>query len=190
MQNFTTTRHLINALEDLCPSADAVDRMRSHPSSDELRRHWQLPVYFQLRWKEIVGRLEQKLAMAASAAQASSKGANGGGGQAEWVLVQTPAIWEAISASWDDNVYLPELGGRFLRLTMQVSIPQRTIIRPTHATTDEDIGDARGSELAGYAGLTIDPIAFRDLSSFTARRHLGRGPPASRCVSYRYHQAQ
>ena len=35
--------------------------MRSHPSYVAFERRWQLPVYFQLRWKEIVGKLEDTL---------------------------------------------------------------------------------------------------------------------------------
>lgn len=126
IQNFTTTRHLIDALEALCSSADAVERMRAHSATDELRRQWQLPVYFQLRWKEIVGRLEQKLAMASTAqtpvqGQRQVTGASVEEQEQDWVLPQSPAVWEAVQACWDDKVYLPELGGRFLRLTLQVS---------------------------------------------------------------------
>ena len=86
--------------------------------TEELRRQWQLPVYFQLRWKEIVGRLEQKLALVSSGSNVS---APKGQGQDGWTLPQSPAIWEAVQACWDDKVYLPELGTRFLRLTLQVS---------------------------------------------------------------------
>ena len=35
--------------------------MRSHPTYVAFERRWQLPVYFQLRWKEIVGKLEDNL---------------------------------------------------------------------------------------------------------------------------------
>lgn len=40
----------------------AIERMRAHPVYVQFERRWQLPVYFQLRWKEIVGRLEEALA--------------------------------------------------------------------------------------------------------------------------------
>lgn len=36
--------------------------MRSHPIYGAFERRWQLPVYFQLRWKEIVTKLEEALA--------------------------------------------------------------------------------------------------------------------------------
>ena len=35
--------------------------MRSHPISDSFRSRWQLPVYFQLRRKEIILKLEDAL---------------------------------------------------------------------------------------------------------------------------------
>ena len=35
--------------------------MRAHPVYTAFERRWQLPVYFQLRWKEIVTKLEEPL---------------------------------------------------------------------------------------------------------------------------------
>lgn len=35
--------------------------MRSHPVFASFNKRWQLPIYFQLRWKDIVGRLEENL---------------------------------------------------------------------------------------------------------------------------------
>ena len=40
----------------------AIERMRAHPVYVQFERRWQLPVYFQLRWKEIVTKLEEALA--------------------------------------------------------------------------------------------------------------------------------
>ena len=34
---------------------------RAHESYSIFEKRWQLPVYFQLRWKEIVGKLEESL---------------------------------------------------------------------------------------------------------------------------------
>ena len=36
--------------------------MRGHIVFTSFERRWQLPVYFQLRWKEIVTKLEEALA--------------------------------------------------------------------------------------------------------------------------------
>ena len=56
-----TTRAFIRSLESLAPSVRAITAMRSHPTYVTFERCWQLPVYFQLRWKEIVGKLEESL---------------------------------------------------------------------------------------------------------------------------------
>jgi hypothetical protein len=37
--------------------------MRAHPSFSAFERRWQLPVYFQLRWKEIVTTVEVALSV-------------------------------------------------------------------------------------------------------------------------------
>ncbi|KAB5596054.1 Conserved oligomeric Golgi complex subunit 2 [Ceratobasidium theobromae] len=56
-QNYTTTQHLISALEALAPRA-SVPALRAHPLTATFTRRWQLPVYFQLRWKDIIGKCE------------------------------------------------------------------------------------------------------------------------------------
>lgn len=35
--------------------------MRAHPIFVSFSKRWQLPIYFQLRWKDIVGKLEDSL---------------------------------------------------------------------------------------------------------------------------------
>lgn len=52
----------VSALEFLAPDLRNVQSMRSHPIYLAFERRWQLSVYFQLRWKEIVGKVEQTLA--------------------------------------------------------------------------------------------------------------------------------
>jgi hypothetical protein len=62
LQHYETTQAFIRSLELLAPSLDAVVSLRSHESYAIFEKKWQLPVYFQLRWKEIVGNLEESLA--------------------------------------------------------------------------------------------------------------------------------
>jgi len=104
--------------------------MRSHPTYAAFERRWQLPVYFQLRWKEIVGRLEDTLNTVPRISIGtlhyspelyncphvnafSDAGAQQGSPQAQGVV-------EAIRTCWRDDVYLDELGHRFWRLTLQI----------------------------------------------------------------------
>jgi len=60
-QHHETSQAFIRSLEFLAPSKHSIEAMRSHPIYSAFDRRWQLPVYFQLRWKEIVGKLEEVL---------------------------------------------------------------------------------------------------------------------------------
>ena len=60
-QNYGTTKAFLSGLEYLAPDLRSVKSMRAHPIYATFERRWQLPVYFQLRWREIVTDLEAVL---------------------------------------------------------------------------------------------------------------------------------
>lgn len=125
-QYYTTSHKFLDLLESIAPSARSVLAMRSSPSYTSFERRWQLPVYFQLRWKEIVSLLEQSLAGQPNYTTSSASLGQKGG---EWVLVQSGAVWKALESCWKKDVYIAELAPRFWRLSLQVSewpiIPSR-----------------------------------------------------------------
>lgn len=59
LQNYETTQNFLRCLELYAPSAEAVYAMRDHDLYHNFDRRWQLPVYFQLRWKEIIVDVEE-----------------------------------------------------------------------------------------------------------------------------------
>lgn len=61
LKHHETTQAFIRALEFLAPSVESIEAMRKHIVFTSFERRWQLPVYFQLRWKEIVAKLEEAL---------------------------------------------------------------------------------------------------------------------------------
>ena len=63
VKHYETTQAFIRSLELLAPSLQTVEVMRRDPTYTDFQRRWQLPVYFQLRWKEIVGSLEDVLSV-------------------------------------------------------------------------------------------------------------------------------
>ncbi|CAE6517893.1 unnamed protein product [Rhizoctonia solani] len=111
-QNYTTTQHLISALEALAPRA-SVPALRAHPLTTTFSRRWQLPVYFQLRWKDIVGKCEGALG-------------SGAGDKQDFATPQANVVYSAIKSCWSTQVYIPELGHRFWRLTLQLLSRYRT----------------------------------------------------------------
>ncbi|KAH9948954.1 COG complex component [Amylocystis lapponica] len=106
-----TTQAFIRSLEFLAPSGHSIEVMRSHLVYTAFERRWQLPVYFQLRFKEIVSRLEDALAVTRLDRSA---------GKEPFVTSQAAAVWEAISTCWSAEVYIPELNHRFWKFTLQL----------------------------------------------------------------------
>lgn len=60
-QNFEISRAFMRSLESLAPSLHSFEAMQSHPAFKAFEQRWQLPVYFQMRWKEIIRELEHHL---------------------------------------------------------------------------------------------------------------------------------
>jgi conserved oligomeric Golgi complex subunit 2 len=60
-QNYLFTNAFLSALESMSHSTQTIIKFREHPVSQAFEKRWQLTVYFQLRWKEIVGHLEESL---------------------------------------------------------------------------------------------------------------------------------
>ncbi|KAK8853311.1 hypothetical protein IAR55_004015 [Kwoniella newhampshirensis] len=118
-KHYTTTHAFISLLENLAPSSRSVIAMRASPFYESFERRWQLPVYFQLRWKEIVGGLEA--ALTSSATPDDFKG--------EWALGQSAAVWKALETCWSDEVYIPELAPRFWRLSLQIIARYGTFLK-------------------------------------------------------------
>jgi hypothetical protein len=128
-QNYTTTKAFISGLEYLAPDLQSVKAMRTHPIYATFERRWQLPVYFQLRWREIVTDLEAALgdgkfrpslgacirimSFKELANDPSDYDSSGGSAHAS-------AVVSSIAKCWSSDVFIPELGHRFWKLTLQV----------------------------------------------------------------------
>ncbi|KAK7057129.1 oligomeric Golgi complex subunit 2 [Favolaschia claudopus] len=112
-KHYEITQAFIRSLEFLAPSAHSVEAMREHQLYTAFERRWQLPVYFQMRWKEIVSKMEEALSTArvemASSADKHSFASN-----------QAAAVWVAITACWSAEIFISELSHRFWRLTLQL----------------------------------------------------------------------
>lgn len=120
--------------------------MAAHPSFLAFERRWQLPVYFQLRWKDIVTRLEDNLSTNKLEPESSLKK----GLSAVWFdfgmmiltmmmmriadispfsMSSSAAVWSAMTTCWDWNVYVPQLAHRFWKLMLQILSRYRTWIQ-------------------------------------------------------------
>ncbi|KAJ3724542.1 oligomeric golgi complex component, COG2-domain-containing protein [Lentinula raphanica] len=113
-KNYEITQAFIRSLEFLASSAQAVRSMRAHPVYAMFEKRWQLPVYFQMRWKEIVNKVEEALVLPAEPSGKSSTSTD------SLLTPQATAIWIALTACWSAEIYIPELSHRFWRLTLQL----------------------------------------------------------------------
>ncbi|CAN0375511.1 unnamed protein product [Ascophyllum nodosum] len=112
-------------------------RLLAHASVQEFKARWNLPIYFQLRSREISTRLEAALTDAKRAWRSGLGGVEGGneayrdgevvGEGDERPRRDGPAfelpvfreIWRCLVLCWDPEIFLPCLAHRFLRLSLQ-----------------------------------------------------------------------
>lgn len=60
-ERYTESMEFVRRFERQCSSQASVKRLRVHPSYTSFHNKWNLPVYFQLRYKEIAGSLENSI---------------------------------------------------------------------------------------------------------------------------------
>ncbi|KAG6857675.1 hypothetical protein H0H87_004091 [Tephrocybe sp. NHM501043] len=138
------TQAFIRCLEYLAPSVHSIKAMRAHPTYRAFEQRWQLPVYFQMRWKEIIGPLEESLSAARIELVIS-------GDKASFMTSQAHAVWLAITACWSAEVFIPDLCHRFWRLTLQnSSSPSQT-----RASTPVQTHDSTSSETTAADDATL-----------------------------------
>uniref|UniRef100_A0A674CYZ4 Conserved oligomeric Golgi complex subunit 2 n=1 Tax=Salmo trutta TaxID=8032 RepID=A0A674CYZ4_SALTR len=100
----------VRKFERQCGSQASVRRLRAHASYQSFHNKWNLPVYFQLRYKEIAACLENAIADGLEAAPAGSS----------YHLLVSQVLWNSLVRCWVDKVYLPPLSHRFWKLTLQL----------------------------------------------------------------------
>ncbi|KAI8144116.1 hypothetical protein BJV82DRAFT_644216 [Fennellomyces sp. T-0311] len=116
-KNYSATVSFIAGIEALCPSKKALLYLRSHQRYAEFMKRWQLPVYFQLRFREIVNSVEDLLNNPKTSMAMEDTTKPGDKGLA---LPATRAVSNAIEQCWSDNVFLYGLSHRFWKLTLQL----------------------------------------------------------------------
>ncbi|XP_029030731.1 conserved oligomeric Golgi complex subunit 2 [Betta splendens] len=109
-ERYSITMEFVRRFERQCSSQASVKRLRVHPSYISFHNKWNLPVYFQLRYKEIAGSLENAISDGLEAAPKSSA----------YNLQVSEVLWSCLLRCWSDNIYLPPLAHRFWKLTLQL----------------------------------------------------------------------
>ncbi|XP_056422941.1 conserved oligomeric Golgi complex subunit 2 isoform X2 [Hyla sarda] len=132
-QKYSVSMDFLRKFERQCGSQASVRRLRAHPSYHSFNNRWNLPVYFQIRFKEIAGSLESALLFHLE--EASAEGA--------YCLRATNVLWTCLTACWSDQIYLPLLAHRFWKLTLQLLSRYCAFIKElsTFATSEGDVSE-------------------------------------------------
>ncbi|XP_077585572.1 conserved oligomeric Golgi complex subunit 2 isoform X1 [Stigmatopora nigra] len=109
-ERYSATMDFVRRFERQCSSQASVKRLRAHPAYLGFHNKWNLPVYFQLRYKEIAGSLETAIADGLDATPAGST----------YHLQASLSLHSCVGRCWSDKVYLPPLAHRFWKLTLQL----------------------------------------------------------------------
>ncbi|NXS10872.1 COG2 protein, partial [Neodrepanis coruscans] len=110
LQRYTTSMDFVRKFERQCGSQASVKRLRSHPSYHSFNNKWNLPVYFQIRFREIAGALEEALSDTLEEAPAGSS----------YCLLATHVVWMSLQKCWSDQMFLPLLAHRLWKLSLQI----------------------------------------------------------------------
>ncbi|KAI8067163.1 oligomeric golgi complex component, COG2-domain-containing protein [Gongronella butleri] len=114
-KNYTASVQFITELENLFNSKKSLLYFRSHASYATFMKRWQLPVYFQLRFREIIHKVEEQLSE-----PSKHQGYKAPPADNALVLNGTKVIAQAIESCWSDHVFLFVLSHRFWKLTLQL----------------------------------------------------------------------
>lgn len=109
-ERYSISMEFVRKFERQCSSQSSVKRLRVHPSYTSFQNKWNLPVYFQLRYKEIAGSLENSISDGLVAAPAGSA----------YHLKVSEVLWSCLVRCWSDKIYLSPLAHRFWKLTLQL----------------------------------------------------------------------
>ncbi|XP_003940815.3 conserved oligomeric Golgi complex subunit 2 [Saimiri boliviensis] len=109
-EKYTISMDFVRRFERQCGSQASVKRLRAHPAYHSFNNKWNLPVYFQIRFREIAGSLEAALIDVVEDAPAESP----------YCLLASHRTWSSLRRCWSDEMFLPLLVHRLWRLTLQI----------------------------------------------------------------------
>lgn len=170
-ERYSASMDFVRRFERQCSSQASVKRLRVHQSFTSFHNKWNLPVYFQLRYKEIAGHLENAVADGLEAAPAGSS----------YHLQVSEVLWSCLVRCWSDKVYLSQLAHRFWKLNLQLYAryakfldevltktpppevtkePTRPLPSSASSTSSRTSLDEAGSESGSPASLSTKQLVY------------------------------
>lgn len=111
--NFNASNRFLQYIENLCGTQEQLHRLHRSAAWIKHAQNWKLSVYFSMKNKVIAGKLEEQLQNLSAGDVAKERNA---GFRCEG-SVQT---WKAILSCFSKEIYIKDLGDKFLRLAVQI----------------------------------------------------------------------
>lgn len=107
------------------------DELSKSEATVEFWKHWNLPVYFQLRFQEVTSKFDAFLEKGPVAAEdGAEEGEKGGLLRSDvYHAAPTASLVASLKRCWSDDVFLLSLAHRFLRLSLQLLARYTTWVR-------------------------------------------------------------
>ncbi|CAG8671900.1 10692_t:CDS:10, partial [Funneliformis caledonium] len=116
-KNYTISMNFVSSIESMCYSKKSLLYLRNHSTYVEFMKRWQLPVYFQLRFKEISNQIEEVLN---TGLDVLIDNINDTQYPTFLKLSASKSIIFAIERCWSDDIFIYGLSHRFWKLTLQL----------------------------------------------------------------------
>ncbi|XP_025946490.1 conserved oligomeric Golgi complex subunit 2 [Apteryx rowi] len=147
-EKYTTSMDFVRKFERQCGSQASVKRLRSHPSYHSFNNKWNLPVYFQIRFREIAGALEAALSDTLEEAPAGSS----------YCLLATHMVWMSLQKCWSDQMFLPLLAHRLWKLSLQILARYSVFISEVYVRpiSSENMKESKKSMTAGRKESSVN----------------------------------
>ncbi|KAK3806415.1 MAG: oligomeric golgi complex component, COG2-domain-containing protein [Benniella sp.] len=136
-RNYMDTMQFVSKIEELCGSRRSLARLRSQANYQTFMRRWQLPAYFQLRFRDISQSVEDALQLSIDASQRSPN--------SDVHLPASLAIIQAIERCWSPNVFIYGISYSFWKFTLQL-MTRYSIWISTNLTKELDPPRERGAQ--------------------------------------------
>ncbi|KAI8603918.1 oligomeric golgi complex component, COG2-domain-containing protein [Dissophora ornata] len=111
-RNYMDTMEFVSKIEELCGTRKSLTRLRSQASYQAFMKRWQLPAYFQLRFRDISMSIEDAFQMNIEASQKSPT--------TDIHLPASVAIIRAIERCWSSDVFIYGIAFSFWKFTLQL----------------------------------------------------------------------
>lgn len=129
-QSVLSGGRIYDAIETALISEAQVAALRKSSTTVEFWRHWNLPVYFQLRFQEITSKFDADLQLGTAPAKTATSKSGSRLLRSDMYRVQaTVSMIDALRECWSERVFLKSLAHRFLRMSLQMLARYMTWVR-------------------------------------------------------------